>query len=95
MVLPLKSHGYLYEIIAGMSRQATEQRAARQEIAAERDRARQGERRGAMQPAAALVQPPAAPPDTRPARVPPPVDFRRLAHTLLGKIDRAATDDPT
>lgn len=55
LALPLKSHGYLYEIIAGMARKAGEQRAAREEVAAERARAREGERAGAMQSAAGLM----------------------------------------
>lgn len=55
LALPLKSHGYLYEIIAGLARKAGEQRAARDEVADERARARQGERAGAMHSAAALT----------------------------------------
>jgi hypothetical protein len=122
LALPLKSHGYLYEIIAGMARKAGEQRAARAEVADERARARQGERGGAMQIAADLVDHAknrARLPDNgncvassragaridettgeilgdrRPARVPPPAGFRRLAQTLLGKTDPETTDaDP-
>ena len=32
LTLPLKSHGYLFEIIVGMHRQAEDRRAARQEV---------------------------------------------------------------
>lgn len=49
LVLPIKTHGYLYEIIIGLSHRAEEQRAARQEVDDERARARQGERSGRMQ----------------------------------------------
>lgn len=100
LVLPLKSHGYLYEIIAGMSRAANEQRAARQEVAAEQARARQGERSGQMQSAADLAQNAKKTgeilTDIRPTRVPPPDHFRRLAQTLLGKTPEpeSAADDP-
>lgn len=54
--LPLKSHGYLYEIIAGMSKRADERSAARNEVESERAQARQGERSGRMQGAAELTQ---------------------------------------
>lgn len=77
LILPLKSHGYLYEIIAGMGQRAEDRRAVQGEIAAERARARQGERSGVMRPAAAVV--PAGP------RVPPPADFRGLAAKLTGR----------
>lgn len=112
LILPLKSHGYLYEILAGLARKAGEQRAARAEIADERARARQGDRQGGPQSAAVLAQNAKniggmlengnrlttsrdgavidtqtgeILTETRPARVPPPPDFRRLAQTLLGK----------
>lgn len=57
LILPLKSHGYLYEIIAGLSRKAADDRAARQEADEERARARDGDRSGPMQPAARLIPP--------------------------------------
>lgn len=59
LTLPLKSHGYLYEILVGLSRKATEASAARQEADAERARARAraGDRHGSLQPAARLIPP--------------------------------------
>lgn len=75
LVLPLKSHGYLYEIIVGMSQRMEEQRAARQEVASERAKAREGTRSGQMQHAGAM--PPPSPPsplpegEGRPAAKPP------------------------
>ena len=93
LTLPLKSHGYLYEILVGLSRKAADQRAARQEAADEQARARQGERSGPLQSAAALLparaEPPAAP---RPARVPPPADFRALINKLTGKRQETPDD---
>ncbi|MDG4595510.1 MAG: hypothetical protein P9F75_07420 [Candidatus Contendobacter sp.] len=102
LVLPLKGHGYLYEIVAGLARKAGEQRAARAEVADERARAREGERSGQVQSAAALANPWASvPPEGQGADVPrpsasrPPADFRRLAQTLRGKTDPEMTDaDP-
>lgn len=102
LVLPLKTHGYLYEVVAGYSRKASDARAARDEIAAEQARARAGDRRG-MQPVAALTgalqchamehglkdeKSPltATPPPARPPRVPPPSEFRAMIHKLTGKI---------
>lgn len=82
--LPLKSHGYLYEIIAGLGQRAGEKRAARQEVAEERERAREGERQGLMRRAADTLA------EQRPARVPPPPEFRALVAKLKGK-----TDDPS
>ena len=55
LTLPLKTHGYLYEVVLGHSRKATEARATREERAAEQTQAREGERRG-MQGGAALLQ---------------------------------------
>ena len=55
LALPLKTHGYLYEIIAGHSRRADQREAARAEVADERARARQGERGGTMRGAAELA----------------------------------------
>jgi len=56
LALPLKTHGYLYEIIAGQSRRADQRAAERAEVADERARARQGAREGAMRGAAELAQ---------------------------------------
>lgn len=118
--LPLKSHGYLYEIIAGMSKRADERSAARNEVESERAQARQGERSGRMQSAGDLTQnakKPGEMPDNgngiatsrdgaridetigeiltghRPARVPPPPDFRALAARLMGKTIPENADD--
>ena len=67
LTLPLKTHGYLYEVVLGHSRKATEARATREERAAEQTQAREGERRG-MQGGAALLQTLAAlAPDPSPA----------------------------
>ena len=112
LTLPLKSHGYLFEIIVGMHRQAEDRRAARQEVEGERAKARDGERSGRMQGAGALAQnaknraempengngivttPDGARIDDatgeiigerRPARVPPPPEFRALVAKLTGK----------
>jgi hypothetical protein len=78
LVLPLKSHGYLYEILVGRARKAADDRAARQELDEERARVREGPRAGSMQGVAALLRP-------RPARVAPPADFRGLLGQLTGK----------
>lgn len=94
LTLPLKSHGYLYEILVGLSRKASDARAAQAEVAAEQARARDGQRQGQMQPAAALTAALPAPPvgegpgergRTRPPRVPPPADFRALISKLTGQ----------
>jgi hypothetical protein len=102
--LPLKSHGYLYEIIAGLGQRAGEKRAARQEVAEERERAREGERQGLMRragapTAAGVIETPNGAridestgeilTEQRPTRVPPPPEFRALVAKLKGK-----TDDP-
>lgn len=55
LALPIKSHGYLYEIIVGLHQRATDRSAARQEVNDERARAREGERSGRMQGAADLA----------------------------------------
>lgn len=106
--LPLKSHGYLYEIIVGMNQRASEQRAARQEVADEQARARAGERSGRMQRAGESVgqmqraagtgTAPDALPERAP-RIPPPADFRALLTRLTGQpaapeAPDAATDLP-
>ena len=98
---PLKSHGYLFEIIIGLSQKADEKRAARQEVEDERARAREGERQGQMVQAASLVESPViTTPDgaqlneetgeilteRRPARTPPPPEFRALLAKLKGKM---------
>ena len=98
---PLKSHGYLFEIIIGLSQKADEKHAARQEVEDERARAREGERQGQMVQAASLVESPViTTPDgaqlneetsetltsTRPARTPPPPEFRALLAKLKGKM---------
>ena len=102
LTLPLKSHGYLYEILVGLSRKAAEASAARQEVAAEQARAREGERRGQMQSAAALTVALPAPPAgegagereaTRLPRVPPPAAFRDLIKNLTGKLVVSETLD--
>lgn len=101
LVLPLKDHGYLYAIIAGISSGA----AARAEEAEEvRRRRREGPRTGGMQGAAALVQTVAAQagvasaaqaekpiPEPRAPRVPPPNQFRALAERLKGKQETGET----
>lgn len=105
--LPLKSHGYLYEIIAGMSKRADERSAARQEEESERAQARQGERSGRMQSAGTMAADgtgdrPVAPTTDRPVaptappaprRAAPPADFRALAAKLMGK-NQEAPDGP-
>lgn len=103
--LPLKSHGYLYEIIVGLGKRAEERHAARQEVDAERARAREGERGGRMQSAAAMVD---AAPVARddgaaamgppaPVRTPPPASFRALVARMTGKTldgaDRVASGE--
>lgn len=102
---PLKSHGYLFEIIIGLSQKADEKRAARQEVEDERARAREGERQGQMVQAASLVESPVITTpngakineepgeiltEQRPARTPPPPEFRALLAKLKGKM----TSDP-
>jgi len=77
LTLPLKTHGYLYEVVLGHSRKAAERQAERQERAAEQTQARTGDRSG-MQSGAALLQalaalaPPAAPALTPSALTPDP-----------------------
>ena len=110
--LPLKTHGYLLEIIAGMSQKPEDQRAAQTEVEQERTRAREGARSGQMQAAAhtaqtvlpAATRPPATQDVTttpdgaqidnrtgeilteqRPARTPPPPEFRAMLAKLQGK----------
>lgn len=99
LALPLKSHGYLFEIIVGLGQRASEKRAARQEVESERAQARQGERSGQMQSAGALAPRVIETPDgarinestgeilteQRPARTPPPPEFRALVAKLKGK----------
>lgn len=46
LALPMKSHGYLLEILVGLHQRANDQRAARQEVAEEHARAREGARTG-------------------------------------------------
>lgn len=99
LVLPLKSHGYLFEIIAGLSQRAEDKRAARHEVAEERERTRQGERHGLIQRAGALAAGVIETPngaqigcgtgeiltEQRPQRTPPPPEFRALVNKLKGK----------
>lgn len=89
--LPLKSHGYLYEIIVGLGQRAENQRAARQEVADERARAREGTRTGQPQSAATLAQTEILA-ETRPSRVPPPESFRALSDRLMKGIGSKPTD---
>lgn len=84
LTLPLKSHGYLYEILVGLSRKAADQRAARQEAADEQARARQGERHGQPQTVGAALAAHDEP--KRPTYVPPSADFRALLARLTGKL---------
>lgn len=56
LALPLKSHGYLLEILVGLHQRANDQRAARQEVVEERARAREGTRTSQPQSAAAMAQ---------------------------------------
>ncbi|MCB1826657.1 MAG: hypothetical protein KDJ54_19565 [Candidatus Competibacteraceae bacterium] len=104
LALPMKSHGYLLEILVGLHQRANDQRAARQEVAEEHARAREGARTGGMQGAAALVQTVAAQagvasaaqaekpiPEPRAPRVPPPSMFRDLAERLKGKQETGET----
>ncbi len=109
LALPLKSHGYLFEIIIGLSQKAEEKRAARQEIEDERAKAREGDRQGQMVQAASLVESPViTTPDgaqlneetgeilteRRPARTPPPPEFRALLAKLKGKMTYEHSDPP-
>jgi len=76
LVLPLKNHGYLYAIIAGISSGAE----ARAEDAEEARRHRPREGRPAI-----FCTPPGPPPPAetrRPVRTPPPEEF----HALLGRL---------
>jgi len=100
LALPLKSHGYLLEIIVGLHQRAEDRRAARKEVADERAHARNGARTGGMQSAASLATDPSfivaangvridtetgeILTETRPNRVPPPEQFRALSERLRG-----------
>jgi hypothetical protein len=86
LTLPLKTHGYLYEVVTGLSRKATEATAVRQEADEERARARDGERCGQMQPAAAVLAARPEPRAGKPAPVPPPAAFRDLLNRLKGTL---------
>lgn len=91
--LPLKSHGYLLEIIAGISNKAEAVAEAEQEK--RRHRPREGVQTG-MQGINALLQNlPAAPEgreggevltELRPDRVPPPAAFLALRQKLMGQV---------
>lgn len=109
LALPLKSHGYLFEIIIGLSQKADDKRAARQEIDDERARAREGERQGQMIQAASLVESPVITTpngaqineepgeiltEQRPARTPPPPEFKALLAKLKGKMTYEHSDPP-
>lgn len=87
LTLPLKSHGYLYEILAGRARKAADDRAVRQELDEERSRAREGPRSG-LQGVAALLR-------SAPVRVPPPADFRGLLGQLTGKHSHSEPREPS
>lgn len=107
LTLPLKSHGYLLEIIAGMADRAE----ARQEDQIEEQRRSPRPESGSgmqavtallarVRPAAAgSVAEPPAPPTPLPARpappprTPPPAEFRNLARTLRG-LSTAENPDP-
>lgn len=87
--LPLKTHGYLLEIIVGQHQKANEKQLARQEIADEQAKAKQGERWGSAQNVGVVVQPKPESepePEKRHARVPPPAEFRNLMKGLRGKM---------
>ncbi|MFZ1327022.1 MAG: hypothetical protein WAT67_13570 [Candidatus Contendobacter sp.] len=88
--LPLKTHGYLLEIIVGLGKKAEDQRAAQTEVAQERTRAREGNRTGQMQTAAAALSPASketeAPPAARAQRRPPPPEFKAMLAKLQGKL---------
>lgn len=100
LTLPLKSHGYLLEIMVGLHQRAEDRRAAWKEVADERAHARNGTRTGGMQSAARLATDPSIITatngarisidtggiltETRPARVPPPEQFRALSEKLRG-----------
>ena len=86
LTLPLKSHGYLYEILVGLSRKAAEASAARQEADEERARARAGDRHGSLQAVGDALPPPPPPPATPAPRCPPSADFRALLTRLAGKL---------
>lgn len=121
LALPMKSHGYLLEILVGLHQRANDQRAARQEVIDEHARARQGTRTGGIQGVAALAQNEifrakiplneshlvttqnGAPIDvetgeilteTRPARTPPPNQFRALSDKLRGIVPTENTGEP-
>ena len=99
LTLPLKSNGYLYEIIVGIGRKAAETHAARQEVQAEQARAREGVRHGLESRAADQVTPPPdphlpqAPRPHRPPRSLPPVDFRALLTRLTGQTHPLESPD--
>lgn len=95
-VLPLTSHGYLFQVAWNLADRA----AARQERGAE-ERLRQGQRPPAESPPAPVPSlagadsaPPASPADAaalsapapRPARVPPTAEFRALLGKLTGAL---------
>ena len=103
--LPLKTHGYLFEIIVGLSQKAEDRQAAKQEIDNERAKAREGDRTGQMQAAGALAQAltpnpsPSrgegereareegeTPAEPRPARTPPPPEFKALLAKLKSRM---------
>ncbi len=102
LVLPLGGHGYLIKVLVGLHQRANDQRAARQEVAEEHARAREGARTGGMQGATALAHAVAAQagvasaqaekpiPEPRAPRVPPPSMFRDLAGRLRGVSEEVA-----
>lgn len=82
--LPLKTHGYLLEILVGQHQKANEKQAARQEIADEQAKVKLGERWGTTQNVGAVMQP--NPEPEKRTRIPPPTEFRNLTEILRGKM---------
>ena len=85
LILPMDGHGYLLAILVGQHQKATEKQLARQEIADEQAKTRQGERWGTAQNAGVVVQPKPEP-EKRSTGVPPPAEFHRLINELRGKM---------
>jgi len=98
LTLPLKTHGYLFEIVAGIAQKAEAR--AEQTEEERRTQPRYGMETG-MQPLSALLEPvqkaaemadnakpglEADATEARPARTPPPPEFRNLLKMLTGKM---------
>jgi hypothetical protein len=96
LVLPLKSHGYLYEIIAGISQKADEKRAAKQELEEERAKARDGERSGliALSPSPSPELEAGNTPARGESRTPPPPELLALVARWRGKSDGQTPQQP-